>query len=239
MTFVSPRRYPFLSVGVVEIWYGAGERRLAIGSGFLFRTAASDRRTLILGAGHNLVHLGPGLREARFTFYTERDVRSVAVRPDGTLRYAVAGVTRPFDFGVMVLAEDAPPGVEPISLRPHESGPQVTGIAAGALAGWVVSGNRAIAAAAATAHVDSPELLYLAPGTTDSGMSGGPVLTGDGADAEAIGVIHGAGRINGTDYDLAVATSAEVIAGIDDLVAQALGDDEDSEALTANQALYR
>ena len=224
MVLVSPRRYPFWSVGVVEIWYGAGEPSLTVGSGFLFRTASSRGRRLVLGAGHDLVHLGPSVLEVHFSFYAHREVHTVATRPDGSPRHAIAGITRPFDFGVMVLADDAPKDVEPIPLRPLEEGRGVAGLAAGGLASGVAAGDRAIYTATAEMQTDIPELLYFPSGTIEPGMSGGPVLTGDSLGAGSMGILHGTGMVDGAEYDVAVATNTVVIEGIDALVDQALAD---------------
>jgi hypothetical protein len=223
MPVLSPRVFPFLSVGVLEIFYmDQGQQVKVIGTGWLFSLPNQNRRDLILGAGHNLVHLGPGFEEAQFTLYGDRDVNSIAVRRDGSRRFAIADSKLPADFGVAVLAETPNAQRRPIALTVVKEGAAVQGTAAGGLAREVERGNRAIYQSAAKIQTEVYNLLYFPRGTTEPGMSGGPILIGNGESATSIGIIHGAGTINQREYDLASAINQKHLESIQDLVRRCL-----------------
>ncbi|GAB4182310.1 MAG: hypothetical protein Tsb002_03430 [Wenzhouxiangellaceae bacterium] len=219
----SPAVYPYLAVGVVEIFYQGQEGVVrAIGSGYLFSTPQYPGRRFILGAGHNLRHMGAGFNQLLFTFYRQRDIYTVAERDDGTPRYAIAGSALPNDYGVFVLAEDAPSGLQPLSLATVQPGPPLNAIAAGGLAAQVREGNRAIYMSSATFNSEALGLLAAPVGTTAPGMSGGPILRQTSSAWSAYGVIHGEGTINQQPYDLAVAFSDATLQQINLLIAAAL-----------------
>lgn len=217
----SPKAYPYLSVGVLEIFYnGGGDQARAIGSGFVFQSDKYPRRDLMLGAGHNLVHLGDGFEEALFTLYANRDVNGVAVRKDGSRRYAIDDTGLPNDVGVMVLAEPVAVRVDPLKLWKVEPGDDpLLGAAAGGLARLVEKRDRTIYFSDAQIRNDVMNCLYCETGTTEPGMSGGPVLVAHEGSATAVGIVHGAGALNQKPYDLATRVHIDVI---EMLVAKAL-----------------
>ncbi|MCU0829826.1 MAG: hypothetical protein MUE52_21230 [Tabrizicola sp.] len=218
----APNAAPFKSVAALFLDDGQGTSYR--GSVFLIQTSRHKRQDIVLGAGHNLVHLADKSLETQLTFQGLRDVNSIAVRGNGSFRYGVADKAMPRDFGVAVLAEALPNQIVPLTLTtPTDKTDHAVGVA-GSVADLAKKGDTAIYGAKTTVTALGT-YLYSAPGVTVPGMSGGPVYP-DGETAQAIGLVHGTGTISFGQgnilADLYVAMTAENIDLIDGLIDHAL-----------------
>ena len=219
----APVAFPFTSAAVIEMFAaGGGEGKPKfVGTVFLVRTEAHNRRDIVLGAGHNLSHLSDANAEVHVTVYGGRDVNSIAVKANGSYKYAIAGTKDRDDYGVAVLAE-ALSETTPIPLTAPEDKTTVSATAAGGRAEQVAVGDRAIYQNTADFHA-SGTVLYCDPGVTAPGMCGGPVLYPSASPASAIGLVQGTGTITppggqAKPVDLAIPMTAAIVERINGLI---------------------
>ena len=163
---------------------------------------------------------GDQITEVHFTFYTGRDVNTAARKRNGSYRFAVKGTELFDDYGVMILEEDAPANVQPILLQKVNEGNSLTGMVAGCIGDKVKIEDRIIYRNPAVIETNVLRFLHYPIGTTQPGMSGGPVLVGDGQQATAIGIIHGEGTINQQKYDLAKSINQTTLDSLQELIRQ-------------------
>jgi hypothetical protein len=220
---------PYLSVASIKMVDKSDAKYY--GSVFLIRTAKHDRRDVVVGAGHSLVHLDEGVVYTEVRTFGNRDVNAVASRQNGSFRSAVAGKALPKDFGVAILQEPIPefiePGhrhVTPLLVKSPDDAQQIHVTVSGAIADEMMRGDDAIwlAETVVTTH---GSVSYSAPNVTRPGMSGGPVVIANET-ASAIGLVHGNGTIDlgygPVAKDLYVTLTKEHIALIDALIERAL-----------------
>jgi hypothetical protein len=221
---------PYLSVASIKM-VGKEDSKY-YGSVFLIRTDQHNRRDVVLGAGHSLVHLTEDVVYTEVKTYGNRDVNAIAQRNNGSFRAAVAGKALPRDFGVAILQEPIPefiePGhrhVTPLLLKRPDDAQQILVTVSGAIADEVMRGDEAVWVAD-TVITTHGEVSYSVPNVTRPGMSGGPVVIANET-ASAIGLIHGNGTINlgygPVAKDLYVTLTDAHIALINQLIDAALG----------------
>ncbi|MCY1014537.1 trypsin-like serine peptidase [Pyxidicoccus sp. MSG2] len=228
---LASKQYPYTVVGVLEIFYEeGGALRKWVGSGYLLKTAMyPHRRDIVLTAAHNLVFLRKqDLREVHFTLYGDRDVYSVALRKNGTLRYAIPRGydERPhspaFDFAVMILQEGAGGSNAPLALSTVGDTLRVAATIAGGLSARVGEGNRKVYCSTVTAEKQTTTPLYYPVDATAPGMSGGPVLVQEGSAWTSIGVVTGTGDVDDAPRGIAAPIFDETRRIIDTLIQTSL-----------------
>lgn len=226
--------FPILSVGVLQIDYmdkTNNRQYLATGTVYLFSIDDEPNRSIVLGARHNLLHLinqNESVNHVKISFGNnfycsvdelmgeEEGYRVVVSDRIGTLG----------DYGVAVLEKDVPDSIRPIPLQRVVQGQPINVVVAGCAEGNANNGDLRIFQKSVVAKTDVNGVVYYPGGTTDKGMSGGPVIIGDVLTAKAIGIVGGDGEIddkkgNVQKCSLAKSIDDETIRDIRQLIEQA------------------
>lgn len=223
----APQAFPFLSVGILQIAFtakGKAQERV-VGTVYLFSIDDQPNRKVVLGAKHNLSHLKNPNEEVDYVkiYFGSFDC-------DASERYEGAGYrvalskkegTRG-DYGVLVLDKEVPASITPIPLQRVVQGLPIDITLAGCIGGNVLNNIFKIYQENVTAGTYAKGVINYPKGTTKEGMSGGPVILGDGAMAKAIGIIGGDGIIGDQEWGLSKCIDDETISDILQLTIDAL-----------------
>lgn len=219
--------FPFRSVGVIQIQYFdevENAHAVATGTVYFFSIPGKPHRNIVLGAGHNLIHLiNDDVSAVKVSFGNSFACFIAKRNAWGGYRVAVSGKQGTYgDYGVAVLDMDVPETLSPIPLQKVVDVSSINVVVAGCLAGNTRNGDFGIWQNTVNAKTDTSQVIDYAVGTTVKGMSGGPVILDEGEAAKAIGIIGGDGTVGGQDRGLAKAIDDDTISDILGLIDKAL-----------------